>query len=247
MDLGKNADSNLWEITTERFVAFIDIMGFKDMVARRPHKEIYEMMKKIAEGKSFAETVSWTEVQVEEGFVKMTTYSDSIMVYSKDSSLNSMNSLISAVSSLTFDLFMASVPHKGSIAYGKMTFDTDNSIFFGQPLIDAYHLQEELNFYGIICHATAEMKIEELRKENTTVMLMLNYACPLKGGVSRHLTVFPMSLYMATESEVEPTHIHFLAAVKSLYFQTSGYLRKYIENTEKYLEAVEKFVWSRTV
>ena len=41
-----------WEITTDRYVAFIDIMGFKDMVARSTHDEIYQMMKEIDKAKT---------------------------------------------------------------------------------------------------------------------------------------------------------------------------------------------------
>lgn len=43
----QDVDVNNWQITTNRFVGFIDIMGFKDMVARSSHEDIYDMMKKI--------------------------------------------------------------------------------------------------------------------------------------------------------------------------------------------------------
>jgi hypothetical protein len=38
-----------WKITNERFVAYIDIMGFKDLVMRSTHEEVYKMMKLINE------------------------------------------------------------------------------------------------------------------------------------------------------------------------------------------------------
>lgn len=56
------------------------------------------------------------------------------------------------------DLFISKIPFRGSIAYGEMTVDLENSIFFGQPLIDAYLLGEQLQSYGIACHASAEKK-----------------------------------------------------------------------------------------
>jgi|JI10StandDraft_1071094.scaffolds.fasta_scaffold2345218_1 hypothetical protein len=33
-----------WKTTAKRFVAYVDIMGFKDMVARNSHKDILEIM-----------------------------------------------------------------------------------------------------------------------------------------------------------------------------------------------------------
>jgi hypothetical protein len=33
-----------------------------------------------------------------------------------------------------------------------MTLDYEKSIFFGQPLVDAFLLQDELKFYGIVVH-----------------------------------------------------------------------------------------------
>jgi len=39
--------------------------------------------------------------------------------------------------------------YEGGEAFGNMTL-TSKSIFFGQPLVDAYLLQEELNFYSVV-------------------------------------------------------------------------------------------------
>ncbi len=36
-----------WIATGRRYVCFIDIMGFKDMVATKVHSEIYKMMENI--------------------------------------------------------------------------------------------------------------------------------------------------------------------------------------------------------
>src|SRR5688572_864192 len=105
----KTTEKVEWPITTERYVAFIDIMGFKDMVARSTHDEIYQMMMTINESKSLNESVHWGG---KENFdlVRTTTYSDSIMVYSKDNSYASLRSFSCAVSGLTHDLFIEKIP-----------------------------------------------------------------------------------------------------------------------------------------
>jgi hypothetical protein len=132
-----------WPKTANRYVAYIDIMGFKDMVLRESHSEIHEMMLKIGQYIKDSEEVQWNKATSK--LIKTTYYSDSIIIYSKDDSFYSLDSFICTVAAFTHALLAESIPHKGAVAFGLMTLDTDNSIFFGQPLIDAYILQEELD------------------------------------------------------------------------------------------------------
>jgi len=132
----KNVDDK-WEVTTNRYVAYIDIMGFKDLVARASHDEIYGLMKRIEYSKQVNENINWDGNNL--GLVKTTTYSDSIMIYSKDDSVEALHSFICTVSGITYDLFCELIPHKGAISFGIMTLDTISSIFF-------------VNFNSIIYH-----------------------------------------------------------------------------------------------
>ncbi|MBK8109930.1 MAG: hypothetical protein IPK46_06125 [Saprospiraceae bacterium] len=137
-----------WEITCDRYVGYIDIMGFKNLVLTRPHSEIYEIMKKIDECKLNNENIKWDNIDSK--LVTTTNYSDSIMIYSKDNSFLSLKAFTCTISGIMDDLFMECIPFKGAISFGTMTLDIERSIFFGQPLIDSYLLQEELYFYGVV-------------------------------------------------------------------------------------------------
>lgn len=237
-EIKEGFDKDGWEITAKRFVGYIDIMGFKDLVARSTHEEIYEMMKNIYEQRTTNINIYGKNKDLE--LVRTTTYSDSIMIYTKDESKESFESFLMILSSLTNDLFIEGVPHKGAVAFGMMTLDLTNSIFFGQPLIDAYLLQEELFFYGIIIHASAEQKIDTVKQIDRTFMIK-NYFCPLKNGNSWHLTIYP---FWAPEdlktSQYKEHSKNLFDAIKKLRYQTSGYLRKYIDNTEAYLNFINK-------
>jgi hypothetical protein len=205
------------------------------MVARTPHNNIYEMMKKIENNKRHSENISWGGVDSK--LVKSTTYSDSLMIYSKDESHNSLDHLICTVASISYNLLIDCIPHKGSVAFGLITLDSKNSIFFGQPIIDAYLLQEELLFYGIIIHGSAEQKI--INEKYT--LFIKNYLCPLKNGSSNHLTVCPIYLAPhADQSEYKKNIEALFDSVKKLRYKTSGYLRKYIDNTEIYLNSLKR-------
>lgn len=232
-----NQVSEKWPITAERFVAYIDIIGFKDMVAKLPHAQIYRMMKAIDKAK----TINSSSHQDGENshLVSSTTYSDSIMLYSKDKSDISFDAIIVAVSGLTNDLFIEGIPHKGALAFGTMTLDTERSIFFGQPLIDAYLLQEELHFYGIIIHGTVEAKVP---KEITTRPFIKQYDCPLKNGKSEHYTIYPMHLDSdsAKSNEYKKYHSKILLSLENMKHKTSGQLRRYIDNTSLYFKYIKE-------
>ena len=237
----QNKDSNIdndgWPITTDRYVAFIDIMGFKDMVARTNHIKLYELMKGINKEKELNESIKWPLLGSENDSdknpktVKSTMYSDSIIIYSEDSSLDSLHAIVCSVSSLVHGLFINNIPHKGALAYGAMTLDIKRSIFFGQPLIDAYLLQEELFFYGIVIHATAEKKIISTKKYRSIPFLNY-YLCPFKKGNSKNLTICP--IFLPLEDKHPEKHKQMVESISELRCQTSGHLRRYVDNTEIY-------------
>lgn len=229
-------DSKLeWLVTTNRYVGFIDIMGFKDIVTRTSHAEIYEMMKKIDSNRKHAESIQWDGLPP--NLVKTTTYSDSIIIYSKDDTYESLDSLVSSISALTYNLFLEGIPHKGALSFGMVTLDTENSIFFGQPLIDAFLLQEEINSYGILLHATVEKEI--INKKYKMPPFIRDYLCKFKNGTAKHLTVYPMNTRLVDETNKQNS-IKLFDSITRLRLNTSGYLRKYIDNTEEYLETIKK-------
>jgi hypothetical protein len=218
-------------------------MGFKDLVARNSHDRIYELMKKVSEAiqstKAHFSMVRNKDGK-EEVLVTMTMYSDSIMVYSKDASYDSLSCFVGTIASLTDDLFLEKIPHKGAVAYGKMTLDFNNSIFFGQPLIDAYLLQEELNFYGIVAHASIEYK-----SGFKTDLSVYNYLCPFKNGAAHHYTIAPITFFSPLFSDKEYNIL--VKSISNLGMKTSGSLRKYIGNTTLYVDFLRTEIKKRII
>ena len=223
----KQSVRDTWAVSDYRFVGYIDIMGFKNLVFRNPHERIYEMMKKVSDAMNETESTFSTDlIDGEEVYITMTTYSDSMMIYSKDKSSASQSSFLGAVANLSEKLFLAEIPFKGAVAYGQMTLDLKNSIFFGRPLIDAYLLSEELSYYGVVVHASAETK-----KGFKSSDLVEEYLCPFKTGNSIHQTIVPLTDLASNYEDVEES-------IKRMRSKTSGGLRKYIDNTLTYLAKV---------
>lgn len=227
---------NNWEITSKRYVTYIDIMGFKDMVARLPHNEIYELMKRIDSIKKHVASVEW--IKDHAGLVKTTTYSDSIILYSKDDSFESFDFLVSTTAGLINHLFIEGVPFKGAVAFGLMTLDTKMSIFFGKPLIDAYLLQEEIHFYGVLFHSSVEYELQA-RNANWPSFTSV-YPCNLKTGSAKHMTIYPMHARSKNDEKYKDKYLALMKAIRELRLNTSGHLRKYIDNTEQYITYINE-------
>jgi DNA repair photolyase len=97
-------------------------------------------------------------------------------------------------------------------------------------LIDAFLLSEELAFYGIAIHNTAESFI---RRDGIFQKRFLFYECPMKNGIAYHNLVSPFMPFFR-KHEIS-------AIIDQFRFMTSGHLRRYIDNTERFLKlAFEK-------
>lgn len=236
-DIYNNAHQAIdWEVTTNRYIGFVDIMGFKDLVGRTDHIKVYSMMKDIYKSIKIIESVKWRDEI--EGQIYTTMFSDSIIIYTKDDSYNSLNAIISATSALMYELIINKIPYKGAMAFGKMTVDQKLSIFFGQPLIDAYLLQEEAAFYGFVIHGTAEEKIHQYTISNQRFISVMNYNCPFKNGRSTHLTIHPLNA-ISVNADTKKKQTILLNAFIELKYRTSGSLRKYIDATDEYINVVK--------
>ena len=156
---GIKLDENLekkkpWNPTDKRFVCFLDIMGFKDLVMRNSHDEIYEMLMELSKHRTSLESKNLPSKYADS--LKTVSFSDSIVVFTKDDSIASFDLLTIAVSWLFAKAMEDGIPMKGAISCGEMSINITRQIFFGQPLIDAYLLEEDVAFYGIVVHNTVE-------------------------------------------------------------------------------------------
>jgi hypothetical protein len=117
---------------------------------------------------------------------------------------------------------------KGAIAFGKMTADVDNSLFFGQPLIDAFELQNELQLYDVILHHTVEKRINEPDMlKNLEKYDVFKYSVPMKTGKITHYIVDWTPFFV---EETDPVDL-----VTKLYSNVSGTPRFYVDNTLEFV------------
>lgn len=227
-----------WPETCNRYIAYLDIMGFENYIYTNKHetvkKRLSDLQMILRENQSFLnEIYGWNgKIYKEQILLKSVMFSDSVILISRDASFDSLGILIAACEWLLFECFCVGIPIKGAISYGKLTADFDKNIFVGIPLIDAYKLENELYFYGIIFDKNAEKKL-------VTNTRMLKVCCrtkvSLKGGDIFHTTVNWVNRFVTQNCLLSPVQL-----AENFYTEVSGNARKYVDNTVNIVRILEK-------
>jgi len=164
MENVKNKTVSNWSTSDMRFVAYLDILGFKDMVMRNPHSVIYDLLSKISKQRESLDNVQSKDFfseKFQDAGIYSVSFSDSIMLFSKKDTPEDLKFFIFSVLWIFTKALESSVPIKGAIAHGQISINKSQQIYFGQPIIDAYLLEEELKYMGIVAHNTIDKYIND--------------------------------------------------------------------------------------
>jgi hypothetical protein len=232
-------DKKAWNLTDNRFVCILDIMGFKDMVMRNPHDTIYEMLNDLSKYRSDLENPN-----VPDGYdpnsIKTVSFSDTIAIFTKTLDPKCFELLTYCVGWLFAKAMQDGIALKGAISCGKMSINMKRQIFFGQPLIDAHLLHEETAFYGVVIHDSVEKYINSNSTQLKAHVIERYTDCsvPLKSGVISHLILdWADWLKESTPTKIEKMKLA-VDVLKKQRERTSGPPRKYIDNTFKVISQV---------
>lgn len=227
-----------WQPTAKRFITFLDIMGFKELVLRSSHKEIYELLSELSQIRSFVEKIPDGD-DVKDAEIYTASFSDSIILFSKNNSIECFKAQIYASSWLFAKSIEKNIPMKGAIAYGEISLNKSKQIYFGQPLIDAYLLEEELNYYGIIAHHSLVKFVQDNKNDINLDRFLFEAPAPLKGGLITHTHIdWFADLTGPTNDKEYSTDFKeiFKNKIETLSGTVSGLPRKYLDNTVKVFE-----------
>ncbi len=147
----------------KRIVAFIDILGFKELV--KESEKDSAKLDLIYESLTFLKTMEKPEswdlnlIKIEESFkskaldlkekVSCTNFSDSILISVKveeDKVSAAFSTLVANLSFIGLKLMINGILFRGGITYGKLIHN-ENGVVMGQGLIDAYNLENKIAKY----------------------------------------------------------------------------------------------------
>jgi hypothetical protein len=126
---------------SERYVAFIDILGFSDIVKRsETDSKLYDALVKTL---SDIQTREAIEGQEDVDF-RFQSFSDSIVLSSAKSS-RGLAYLLTAIYSLTIELLEEELLIRGAIARGNLYHE--KGVMFGPAFIEAYRIEQNITKY----------------------------------------------------------------------------------------------------
>ena len=215
---GNEANVSDYRVTSDRFVVYLDIMGFKDRIARNSHDKVLETLT------IFTNLISNIKEQDKYRTIQQSQFSDSIILFSKSNTTDDLYVISEMTKEIVRIAVKNEIPIRGSLAQGKLTVDPKKSIFFGQPLVDAYELEEKgVKYYGVVVHNSAESIIKVCPDGNK---LFKDIKTPLKYGWISH---YELSWYF---DDIEQT----MSVLNKIRENVSGEPRVYVDNTLKVLE-----------
>lgn len=213
-----------WKEDKERIILFADIMGFKDRVVNTTHSDLKEDLL------SFIIALKRKIKPLLNGdYMRYVQFSDSIIIVVNGTSSRMFNIITKAAVCLMHGSMSHGFPIKGVIASGLFTFDEEDDLYFGKPLVDAYLLHEEIYYYGIVVHHSAEYLI---KKYDYLHLPYCKEKVPLKGGKTSHYHLswqfFKKNLDVTDNI---PKHVDkWLSVIEE---HVSGSPRIYVDNTRE--------------
>jgi hypothetical protein len=220
--------------TCECYVAFFDISGTKDRIKREGHKKALATHKALFEPTKVAlESLQKTPL-INKQTVPITpvVFSDSIILMSEDISQRALEWTLTQAQFVLFSAIEKGIPIKGAIACGTFTFNLNNSIHFGQPLIDAYVLQNRLKLYGVILHDTVSKYLEKYNIGDTSYVIKTPVPMKYKKNIPQLHYLVDWIQHAIVKSQ-DPQEL-----VKRLYSKNFGKPRKYVDNTLDFVRCV---------
>jgi hypothetical protein len=201
-------------------------MGTKDRIKTKGHKEALNIHKKlINQAKPIIETLP----QIKKDAPKPVIFSDSIILVSNDSSQEALNWILAEAQAILYIAINECVPINGAIAFGEYTSNPQNSIHFGQPLIDAFELQKKLPLYGVTLHHTMEKPLEESDKDYSHYIVKYHYLNK-SGKISQYLVDWTPNADALGKNPQE--------LVKKLHLVVPEKYKDYVDNTLEFVNWV---------
>lgn len=143
----------------KKYIAFLDILGFKDLVENNTHERLYELYDKVfsqiiilslSNGRAKILDDGKTKTfHIETDTIKVNcvTISDSIIIWTDDNSMTSFTYIVEVVRTLLNYIFKTGIPLRGAIVEGHLDKigrtiispkDTTQTTLIGAGLVKAY-------------------------------------------------------------------------------------------------------------
>lgn len=250
MDGSQNNETipSKWKTTDKRFVAFLDLLGFKDKVMRKTHSEIYEELAQISKLKVLVEKNSSLKNKKRffDSDVYVVSFSDSIVIFSKNDSFDNFEYFLVALRAIFSNAIRRKIALKGGFAHGEISLNKTEQIYFGQPIIDAYLMEEDVNYLGVVADSSIDYYLMNHKNQFDESLfahkLIFEDKINLKSGkiTHRNLDWFILTQRNHDNLNSQKKIENIVEHINSFYCSVSGSPRRYIDNTIEVLQSAFK-------
>jgi hypothetical protein len=177
-------------MNTLRYVAMIDILGFRDLVRKRPITDIATDVDQLFSS-SGDHAIGWSSLRPagrECGIARAgrAYFSDTILVWTApvrfedEGHVAQVLAFSKTIADLVLHGFISGLPLRGAIAYGECLIDESKHLFVGQPIIDAHELEAQQEWIGVAIHPSAEGGIAQVLGWWVPMICVCEYPVPMK-------------------------------------------------------------------
>ena len=215
-----------WEEPAERLVLYADIMGFKSRVMDNSHEVLRNDISRFRN-----DWESRMKPFLKADHLRYVQFSDSILIVVNGVDDKMFNLITKAAFCLMHTAISNRFPLKGVITQGTFTYDKSRELYFGRPLVDAALLHDEIKYYGIVVHNSAEATV---KAKGSLENRYCKSEVPLdKGSASHFHLAWNMVNQKYKPEDITSTCNLWLDVIEE---QVSGKPRTYIDNTRKVFE-----------
>jgi len=243
-----------------RYLLFLDILGFSELVEKRGHEEVYGTIEKALEPFH-----RWEKLN---GEFRTIYFSDTFVYYQESKGYGNWAFLdIYAIGGMVLSaLLAAEIPARGTITFGQFDVRADSTgrhqLYFGRAMVEAYRAEQREKWIGITIQPSAWKPYEAqkpgsinafasegvwLRREDDVLLLnpfiklhayrdVLLLPGEVKTPYSTHnAPEFPNDLlglkFLRETAEAYASRNDFLSPAAVKYHVTIAFLKKILGNT----------------
>ncbi|NLE06466.1 MAG: hypothetical protein GX638_16905 [Crenarchaeota archaeon] len=183
------------------FVAFLDILGYKELIKNNEHIDLTKLYDHIIPIITDHNQTNLTKIEAKNQYIDLqnnsnvfsTMVSDSIILWSEDCTITSFVKIIDLIATILSNGVFHYFPIRGAMTTGTISgkyYNKNNSFsqlqLYGKPIVEAYELSESANWMGCevakecieMIHEDENLDFKELLEEEYIV----EYEIPKKNG-----------------------------------------------------------------
>ncbi len=171
------------------YVSFLDILGFGNLIDSNPLELVLKKINNANTLSKFAEVLgAW---QNRDGTLYPDlakkqclcfSFSDTFVIHTPDTSLESLNVILGATFILSRALFGMGMPVRGAIASGEVGIVPDTQHLIGKGIIKAARLEKSQKWFGIAIDPEVANEKTVPKLDQEVQELLVPYKVPIKDG-----------------------------------------------------------------